>query len=279
MRYDMEELIPVVARLAERYTGYESTSVTYEKANELMEAVIYCIQEYEKSEVWKKDMERRKNEGKNIVAVENISAKEAYERGYLLVDAKVRAMKEMYHGLLKDFHSYGNAALRDTVDAVPEFLKWYDIRFGPQNTILTLDYPLLEDLHKLTGIDAVYEYVKCICIEQEFLGRFPEKYVKEVLRAYSEDYEEIFENLCGIILADVAGHLILKKRFDDTGLTEDDKERVRAVLGVYSENDAKRMMRQIIEKFLKAFCRDNGEAWSYMAGECDNITVRIIHSV
>ena len=47
MRYEMEELIPIVAELTERYTGYESTSVTYEKANQLMEAVIYCIQEYE----------------------------------------------------------------------------------------------------------------------------------------------------------------------------------------------------------------------------------------
>ena len=29
MAYDLEELIPVVAGLAEKYTGVESTSITY----------------------------------------------------------------------------------------------------------------------------------------------------------------------------------------------------------------------------------------------------------
>ena len=32
MNYEMEELLPVVAELANKYTGSESTSVTYEKA-------------------------------------------------------------------------------------------------------------------------------------------------------------------------------------------------------------------------------------------------------
>ena len=45
MGYGMNDLIPVVARLAEKYVGGDSTSVTYEKAEQLMEAVLYCIHE------------------------------------------------------------------------------------------------------------------------------------------------------------------------------------------------------------------------------------------
>lgn len=41
--YDMNELLPVVARLTKRYTGIESSSVSYEKANQLMGAVIYSF--------------------------------------------------------------------------------------------------------------------------------------------------------------------------------------------------------------------------------------------
>ena len=48
--FEMEELLPIVAQLAEQYAGYESTSVTYERAELLMEAVIYCIHEYERSD-------------------------------------------------------------------------------------------------------------------------------------------------------------------------------------------------------------------------------------
>ena len=41
----MEELVSIVGELAGKYTGYESTSITYEKAEQLMGAVLYCIRE------------------------------------------------------------------------------------------------------------------------------------------------------------------------------------------------------------------------------------------
>ena len=43
MEYEIEELVPIVATLAEKYTSKESSSITYEKAQQLMEAVLYCI--------------------------------------------------------------------------------------------------------------------------------------------------------------------------------------------------------------------------------------------
>ena len=45
MDYEMEELVPIVGKLAEKYTSHESTSITYEKAEQLMGAVLYCIHE------------------------------------------------------------------------------------------------------------------------------------------------------------------------------------------------------------------------------------------
>lgn len=49
MDYQMEELLPIVSELAQKYTGYESTSITYEKAQSLMEAVLFCLSEYNSS--------------------------------------------------------------------------------------------------------------------------------------------------------------------------------------------------------------------------------------
>ena len=277
MRYEMEELIPIVAELTERYTGYESTSVTYEKANQLMEAVIYCIHEYETAVMEKTGECGASAEDRSVTEIasaERVSAKEAYLLGSRLVDAKVRAMKEMYHELIGHFHSYGNIALKDAVAAVPEFLKWYDIKYDPQNTILTLDYPVLEDLGEYSGIDAVYEYVRCIYIEQRFLGRFPEDYVRRVLRAYSGDYEEMFENLCGIVLADAVQHILLKKPLDGSDVSESDRCRIQALLGMYSGEEAKEAVREIMRNFVREFYDDDGEMQRYMEKECGNIAVR-----
>ena len=49
MDYQMEELLPVASELAQKYAGYESTSITYEKAQSLMEAVLFCLNEYNTS--------------------------------------------------------------------------------------------------------------------------------------------------------------------------------------------------------------------------------------
>ena len=41
----MEELVPIVGKLAEKYTAHESTSIAYEKAEQLMGTVLYRIHE------------------------------------------------------------------------------------------------------------------------------------------------------------------------------------------------------------------------------------------
>lgn len=69
--YGLEEILPVVSYLTNKYTSGESSSVPYEKAEMLMEAVLYCIRE---CFTW--------NESGVLPAVNNLSARQAYEKGY-----------------------------------------------------------------------------------------------------------------------------------------------------------------------------------------------------
>lgn len=45
MEYEMAQLLELTKQLSEQYTSKDSSSVTYETAGMLMEAVLYCIQE------------------------------------------------------------------------------------------------------------------------------------------------------------------------------------------------------------------------------------------
>lgn len=88
----MEELLPVVTKLVQKYTGGMSTSVTYEKAQELMEAVLYCIHEYEQEQ------------SLCLLPVSDtggIPAEEIYQKGYELVIRKVKKMRAFYNHLMK----------------------------------------------------------------------------------------------------------------------------------------------------------------------------------
>lgn len=204
MDYTMEELLPIVAKLANKYTGGESTSITYERAEQLMEAVLYCI--------------REGNTGhKDYLPVgKRVSAQSAYTHGLELVRQKVKSALDLYHEILQDFHAYGNTCLYETFAlGMPEFFKWYDIYFDPQNTILTLDYPILEDLASCSGVDKIYRYLSCIRLEQRFLRSFPENYVVAALRRYDERYESMIVNICEMLLLDIIRHISEKNQQEE----------------------------------------------------------------
>lgn len=198
MDYTMEELIPVAAGLAEKYTAFESGSLTYEKMEQLMGAVLYCIRETEMVEAKGENLPEEFSEGG--LRAGKMPARQAYEAGLARVEQKVKAALALYNELIPEFSSYGNQCLYDTVvKGLPEFFKWYDMKFEPQNTILTLDYPVQKDLSEYTGIDRIYEYIKCIREEQDFLKKFPEEEVIRLLNCYHSEYREIFENICEMV--------------------------------------------------------------------------------
>lgn len=189
MNFEMEELLPIVSELVRKYTSNESTSISYEKARQLMKAVTFCIEEAEKTDTTELAVSKKQ------------SAKELYQRGYELVCEKTKMALELYHQIMEQFSSYRNQALYDTVvKGLPEFFRYYDPKFQPHNHILTLDYPTLRGVEDLEGIDAIYQYLIYIQKEQEFLAEFSEQYVEEALLDYHENYEELFINIPSVVL-------------------------------------------------------------------------------
>ena len=88
MEYTMEELFPILGQLAEKYTAFESTSIPYETAEQLTEAVLYCIREAEQVQT------------NALVQAEGLSARQAYAIGAAAVEEKTRAALALYTGPL-----------------------------------------------------------------------------------------------------------------------------------------------------------------------------------
>lgn len=201
--YDKEQLLEIVTYLSEKYTSKESTSISYEAAEKLMTAVIYCLKEYT---VDQQEQAALQNLPANRVDNKNeITVMEAYKKGYQLVIKKTKMAKELYKIILQDFCSYQNRSMEDTIiKGMPCFFKKYDPIFAPQDTILLLDYPVVrmeEIINHMSGIDAIYEYLLRYRSEQKFLRNFPQEYILEKLKSYHTDYEELLENI-GCIIKD-----------------------------------------------------------------------------
>ena len=87
----------------------------------------------------------------------------------------------------------------------------YDFHYEPQDTILTLDYPILKDLSEYTGIDKIFEYILCVRLEQKFLSRFSEAYVIKILSKYDGQYRQMIDNICEIVFMNFVVHILLGK--------------------------------------------------------------------
>lgn len=189
--YTIEELLPVVTRLTEQYTGMESTSVSYETAKQLIEAILYCIRE-------KQTVSAKQEE---LCPQQKVSAMIIYQAGYEAVINKTKQANQLYGDLLAEFCSYGNRCLAETVQkGMPKFFLRYDAKFCPQDTLLTLDYPTLTPDLEQSGIDRIDQYLRSIQKEQKILSRFSETKIYEILTKYHNDYEEQIFNLCEVVI-------------------------------------------------------------------------------
>lgn len=271
MSFETEELIPIVAELADQYTGKESTSITYEKARQLMEAVLYCIHEYEA------DAEKRRE---LLSMDEKAVAKKVYSLGYETVLKKVKETQILYNKIIPDFKYYENWCYHDTfVKGIPSFFMYYDPRFQPQNHILTLDYPVLYPVYTLKGIDAISAFVKYVSLEQVFLGKLPDEYVLHVLRAYSPDHGDLIINLAGIVLRNILGCRIAGKRVRVQGYTHGDLEQLIDYVKRSTTASLEQDMEGLVDELVQSGYGGLEELGDYLKADLHNYSFELKNAV
>ena len=264
MKYEMEELVPIVAKLAEGYTSKESTSITYDKAQQLMGAVLYSIHEGEKAEHF------------SLVQKDEMPLERMYTIGAKCVEEKTKETLNLYNEIMTHFSSYENKCLNDTVvKGLPEFFKWYDCKYEPQNTILTLDYPILVDLSEYTGIDRIYDYILCIQMEQKFLNKFSSEYVMEILSKYDKQYRLIIDNICEIVLMNVIIHILAGKNISILNFEPEEYLKMQALIQTENLSDLRGKLKNAVNVLIREYYENDEKLMDYLYKAVDNISVRI----
>ena len=259
--YQLEELIPVVAKLAESYTSKESTSVTYEKARQLMEAVIYCIQQCQGSN--------------QLAGIDKMSAQDAYAFGYEQLLCKVKQAQHAYSEMIVEFEAYGNENYYDTVTkGISGFFRYYDARFAPQETIITMDYPTICPINQLSGINAIEKYIEYIALEQIFLGALPKEYIIQVLTRYQANYRKQFYNICSIILRHILEYMLIGKNLGTVPSAED-YEMLRDIISTKSRENLKNTLTTLLDKLIQQKYRNNSSLFNYLKRDIDDFAVEL----
>lgn len=270
MKYDLDELLILVKELSDIYTSKESTSITYETAQQLMNSVLYCIHE---NEVVSDDALTDA-----IISSHNykMTAREAYDTGYRLVTGKIKRANELYNKIILDFTDYNNRAYNDTViKGIPEFFKWYDPRLNPMDHIILADYTVLENIYELNGIDFIYRYLLCIEKEQRFLLKYPREYIEEVLLCFHTDYEELLINLCALVLKRVLVNMLLGVRIEKIYLDKEDYKKLSDILNNVSTVKLEENMCFHLQRLIKNIYSGDKDMYNYLSYEISNIAVEL----
>lgn len=269
MEYSLEELLPVVEKLTEKYTSKESSSVTYETARRLMDAILYCIEAYE-------------NGGDNEVAArEKPDAALAYQLGYDRVVARVYKAREIYDGMIEDFNDYGCRNYGDTIiKGIPQFFIYYDSKFNPQDHILTLDYPTVRPINTLRGINAIYRYLCNIRTEEEFLSAFEPGCIKALLGRIVMDYKNLFyDNISYEILLTSLGCIVAEKPVGNLELVSDDLEIIQKFFEGDPAEKAEQKVRMLMSQLFHIGYSGNGDMDEYFQITSKDYAVRIVNGI
>ena len=161
-------------------------------------------------------LEERKH---SLALNEKISPQRVYEIGAACVKEKTEKALKLYNRMMPDFCCYGNQCLYDTfVKGLPEFFRWYDVRFDPQNTILEPDYLVLKDISGYTGIDKIYEFIQSVCLEEKFLSEFPVDYITNILSAHNCCWKESADNICETVRTHIITHIFTGESLEESAL-------------------------------------------------------------
>lgn len=267
MDYTMEELVPVVTMLSEKFTSKESTSITYERAEQLMEAILYCIRELEVS-------------GSGTELMGNLSAFTAYEQGYRLVLKKVKQTKDIYDSMIPLFDSYGNVCYYDTVaKGLPQFFLRYDARFCPQNHLLTLDYPVLVPVWNLEGIDAIESYIKSVNLEQQFMNGFPKEFIVRILTDYDEHYKIQIFNLASVVMRSAVAHMIAGKSFHAGAFTGEELEMLKSRLKGMQQEDVYTLLKNGLKAIIDGGFKGNEALYLYLKEDLKDYCSELMNAV
>lgn len=262
LEYEMEELVPIVAKLTEQYTSKESSSIRFETARQLMEAAIYCIHHSE----YIVDNNEKSSADVMVNRARHLSAKEAYGRGYHILVEKVKRLNVKYSSLLSYFNSYRNQAYYDTiVKGMPAFFLYYDAKFAPQNHILTLDFPTLRFIGDVQGVDAIELYLNYTEYEQTFLKAFPEEYILKTLELYHTDYEELLINVCSIVLRNVLVCMWIDKPISGNRFTKNEINYIQDKILEKGQLEIEIIIMNLLQSLIRRGFEDNKELLEYLS--------------
>lgn len=230
-----EELYTLLGKQVFKYTSGESTSVTIETAQRLLRSMDYCINSYYKSlenpGPYRLDEEYTTMSTAVVVTNLDDSLEVIFEAGLEAVKRCVQRTKELFIKVQNSYAHVDNIAYRDTIKTgLGRFFPKYQPRFGAQLCDADIDYPLAVEVEGLEGVEFMYEYLRRLHLENQWMGKFDSDRINLLLHGYHQEASEYLINIFEVMLQNVLGLSLLSQEIYGLNITLPQQEELYYLL-------------------------------------------------
>lgn len=242
----LEEVLPLLAKRARKYTSAESTSVTNETARQILLSILYCLEETNASST---DLTA------GTESVEQRFASGLKRKQQLIQDTKSLLEHIQAHLLPIEMDVYK----RTILTGIPPFLQDYDVQFGAHLSPGSIDYQLCMEIEGLSGIDFMAEYLNRFHLEETFLSYFPVSVIREVLRGYHSDYENLLVNIFQIVFQNAIGCILCNYDIYELDIRPEARSRLYRHLSDLTRENIKVLLQMALRRLIGELPLENDE--------------------
>ncbi len=194
---NINDLMLMLTDKYRKYTSNDHSSISVEKAQQLMDSILYCINGY---------LNSVNVDSNSITTSDYNSANALYERGLELEKENFSYAKELLINIKNTALKIDNMSYQDTIfGGLDIFFKKYDVLYAAHETPADIDYQLCFEVIDCTGVEYILKYLEQLYIENIFCNKFDEKDIKALLMGYNQDYRVMLLNFFEVVLQNILG--------------------------------------------------------------------------
>ena len=251
----------------DKYNGMDSTSIPIEKAQDILESLLYTISIVIENGTGKDD-------------IVNGSLSLLIERGQNILKEKQRSVKVEWKLMCQELPQIMNVYYLSTVENLGTFFEQYDIYYEAHKIPCSIDYWLMCPIaENVKGIRFIEEYINRLQIENDFLNCFETNNVTGLYEKYVPDYKESLFNLCEPVLTNAIGLGMISQDIFKLNISPAQRRILYDLLIYKTEDEIRIMIKQAV--FLvcqKIGMKANYEA-DYFTRAAEGLSVRVYEAL
>lgn len=242
----------------QRYAGVENSSIPIEKAQELMNSILYTISAVLLTE---------NDPDAALTRLRETPSKVLFREGQSLLRRHVDICRVLFKSVQNSRIPTPNIAYRDTLDhGLSPFFKSYDSDFFATEIPVMIDYPLCVDEMRLQGVAYFRDFLEKLLLENRFCACFRSTAIHHMMLGVDFEYPDLLLNLFEQTLANALGCVLSGEPPETLSVTPQALKRLADLFSGLLAGNAAPVLQKALERLLPQLGLGENQALARYAG-------------